>query len=124
MNGFEFKDGCAIFNGQNHSTQRLYKNTDKAFFDENVKALKDAGYVVLLNDTAFLPDGVEATLMAYKDGEYLLVSYYEDTEALNEDWKDAQEEAKELEEEYEDIVCKKSGKMIFVGTKQAVKDAK
>ncbi len=88
------------------------------------KALKDAGYVVVLNDTAFLPDGVEATLMAYKDGEYLLVSYYEDTEDLNEDWKDAQEEAKELEEKYEDIVCKKSGKMIFVGTKQAVKDAK
>ncbi len=94
------------------------------------EALEDAGYAVILNQGggfisgALLPDGVEATLVAYKDGEYLAVSYYEDTEALNEAWEEAQDDAKELEEEYEDIVCKKSGKMIFIGTKQAVKDAK
>lgn len=88
------------------------------------KALEEAGYIVMLNDSAFLPDGVKATLLAYKDGEYLVVSYYDDTEALNEDWEDAQDEAKELEEEYEGVVCKKSGKMIFIGTEQAVKDAK
>ena len=94
------------------------------------EALEDAGYIVVLNtgegfiSGALLPDGVEASLVAYKDGEYLAVSYYDDTEALNEAWKDAKEDAKELEEEYEGIVCKKSGKMIYIGTEQAVKDAK
>jgi hypothetical protein len=92
-------------------------------------ALKDAGYTVVLNDGdgliggALLPDGVEAQLVAYKDGEYIAISYYDDTDALNDAWDEAQDEAKELEEEYEDLVCKKSGKMIYVGTKQAVKDA-
>lgn len=93
-------------------------------------ALKDAGYTVVLNtgdgliSGALLPDGVEAQLVAYKDGEYLAVSYYDDTDALNEAWEKAQDEAEKLEEEYEDLVCKKSGKMIYIGTEQAVKDAK
>ena len=93
-------------------------------------ALKDAGYVVVLNDGegfisgALLPDGVEASLVAYKDGEYIAVSYFEDTKALNEAWDEAKDEAQKLEDEYENIVCKKSGKMIFIGTKQAIKDAK
>ena len=93
-------------------------------------ALEDAGYVVVLNtgdgliSGALLPDGVEATLVAYKSGEYIAISYYEDTKALNEAWEDAKESAQELEDEYEGIVCKKSGKMIYIGTEQAVKDAK
>ena len=89
------------------------------------EALEDAGYIVVLVDSAILlPDGVKASLTAYKDGEYLVVTYYDDKDVLNDAWDKAEDEAKELEEEYEDIVCKKSGKMIFIGTKQAVKDAK
>lgn len=93
-------------------------------------SLKDAGYIVVLNEGgglisgALLPDGVKATLVAYKDGEYLAVSYYDDTKALNEAWENAQDEAEKLEEKYEGVVCKKSGKMIFIGTEQAIKDAK
>lgn len=94
------------------------------------EALEDAGYTVVLNDGGLLgdmalPEGAEATLSAFKgDDEFIMVVYYEDTDALNDAWEEAQEEAEELQEEYEDIVCKKSGKMIYMGTKQAVKDAK
>ena len=35
---------------------------------------------------ALLPDGVEAQLVAYKDGEYIAISYYDDTDALNDAW--------------------------------------
>ena len=95
-------------------------------------ALKDEGYTVVLNDGSALgglgglalPDGVEATLVAYKDGEYIAVSYYDDKDALNKAWEEADESAEELKEKYEDIVCKKSGKMIYIGTKDAIKAAK
>ena len=93
------------------------------------EALEDAGYTVVFNDGGLigdhlLPDGAEATLTAMKgDDEYISIVYYEDAEAANEAWEDAKEDAKELEEEYEDIVYKKSGKIIYIGTKQAVKDA-
>lgn len=90
------------------------------------EALEEAGYEVMLNDSAFNQKDVEATLVAMTlDGEnYLVVVYYEDKDAANEAWDDAQKEAEELEEEYEDIVCKKSGKMIYYGTKDAVKAAR
>ena len=57
MKTFEFKDGCEVFTGQNRSTQRLYRNKDKSFFDENVKALCDCGFEIIkvcgdLNGTA------------------------------------------------------------------------
>ena len=88
-------------------------------------ALEEAGYEVLLNGGAFNKK-VEATLVAMTlDGEnYLVVVYYEDKDAANEAWDDARKEAKELEEEYEDIVCRKSGKIIYYGTKDAVKAAR
>lgn len=88
-------------------------------------ALEEAGYEVLLNGGAFNKK-VEATLVAMTlDGEnYLVVIYYEDKDAANEAWDDARNEAKELAEEYEDIVCRKSGKIIYYGTKDAVKAAR
>ena len=94
------------------------------------EALEEAGYVVVLNDGGalgdhFLPKGVEASLSAFKgDDEFIVIAYYESAEALNEDWDDAKDDANEYADKYEDIVCKKSGKMIFIGTKQAIKDAK
>lgn len=88
------------------------------------KALEDAGYEVILNDK-LLPDGIEAMIIAFKgDDNYIAITYYEDKDALNEAWDEAKDGAKELEEEYKDIVCEKSGKMIYMGTKQAVKDAR
>lgn len=94
--------------------------------DKAKEALEEAGYEVMLNDSALNAKDVEATLIAMtKDGEnYLVVVYYEDKDAANEAWEDAQEDAKELEEEYEDVICKKSGKMIYYGTKEAAKAAR
>ena len=98
--------------------------------DKAKAALEDAGYTVVLNkgegliSGALLPDDVEASLVAYKNGEYIAITYYKEAAGANEAWDEAQEEAKELEDEYEGLVCKKSGKMIYIGTEQAVKDAK
>ena len=88
-------------------------------------ALEEAGYVVVKVDTALLlPDDVEATVLGTTTDNYILITYYKTTDAVKDAWKDAQDEAAKLEEKYENIVCKKSGKMIFIGTEQAVKDAK
>lgn len=93
-------------------------------------ALEDAGYTVILNDggligSVLLPEGVEATLVAMKgDDEYISITYYKDKDALNDAWDKIEDDVKEIKEEYEDVVCKKSGNMIYFGTKQAVKDAR
>ncbi len=89
------------------------------------EALEDNDYTVLLVDSELLlPDDVEATLTAYNGDEYIFITYYEDAEAANEAWEKAEDEAEELKEKYEDLVLKKSGKMIYMGTKEAVKAAK
>lgn len=94
------------------------------------EALEDAGYTVIFNDGGFLgdlamPKGAEATITAVKgDDEYISIVYYEDKDALNEAWEDVKEDAEKLQGKYEDIVYKKSGNMIYIGTKQAVKDAR
>ena len=88
-------------------------------------ALEENGYLVVKVDTAILlPDDVEATVLGTTDENYILITYYETSDAAEAAWEKAQEDAKELEDEYENIVCKKSGKMIYIGTEQAVKDAK
>ena len=98
--------------------------------DKAKAALEEAGYTVVLNKGegliggALLPNDVEASLVAYKNGEYIAITYYKEAAGANEAWDEAQEDAKELEDEYEGLVCKKSGKMIYIGTEQAVKDAK
>ena len=89
------------------------------------KALEDNGYVVVKVDTAILlPKDVEATVLGTTTENYILITYYKTTDAVKDAWEKAQEEAEKLEEKYENVVCKKSGKMIFIGTAQAVKDAK
>lgn len=50
MSNFEFKSGCEIFHGQNNSTQRLYRNANKGFFEQNLKALCNAGYSEYYNE--------------------------------------------------------------------------
>ncbi len=96
-------------------------------------ALKDAGYSVIYNDGSVgiggisistLPEGVEASIIATKgDDNYIVITYYKEASDANDAWEEAEKEAEELKEKYEDIVCKKSGKMIYLGTKEAVKAA-
>lgn len=99
------------------------KNPEKA-----KEALEDAGYTVTLVDSALGFEGIEKYLTAFKmsedmsDMEMITIYYFEDSAAAKDAWEDIQKEAEELDEE--DLVIKKSGKMIYAGTKEAVKAAK
>ena len=103
--------------------------------DKAEKSLEKAGYEV-----AHADDKVEAALMggwydgctdvilASKDDDGIYIWYFEDKDSANDAWEKIEKFAEEMNEEAEeddlDIVCKKSGKVIYLGTKQAIKDAK
>jgi len=99
------------------------KNPEKA-----KEALEDAGYTVTLVDSFAGFEGIEKYLTAFKmsedmsDMEMITIYYFEDSAAAKDAWEDIQKEAEELDDE--DLVIKKSGKMIYAGTKEAVKAAK
>jgi sugar phosphate isomerase/epimerase len=102
-----------------------------------VTALEEAGYTVTTLDKG-LPEGYEATVTGVKldleneKADFIVITYYSDKEVLNAEWDEAQETLEEGKEamaelygvEKDDIVVKKSGMMIYVGTKDAVKAAK
>ena len=59
------------------------------------------------------------------DGEHVTILYFEDYAAANDQWEDTKEYAdKEKKDEDSDWVVKKSGNMIYFGTKAGVKAAK
>ena len=99
------------------------------------EALEDADYDVLYASNAleatFLGawyDGCEAAIFANNDDDAIWIWYFEETDDADDAWEKIEDFAEELkeeaEEENEDIVVKKSGKMIYIGTKDAVKAAK
>lgn len=101
------------------------------------EALEDADYeVVHANNAAeafFLGgwyDGCEDVILAIneEEEELIYIWYFEEKDDAEDAWEDIEEFAEELKEEAEeediDLVVKKSGKMIYVGTKKAVKAAK
>ena len=98
------------------------------------KALEDADYeVMLIDDKDALKytgvDGLTAYLSAMnEDGEGIMIYYFEDKDAANDAWEDiekaAEEMAEEAEEDDPEITWKKSGSMIWIGTKAAIKAAK
>ena len=108
--------------------------------DDAKDALEDAGYEVEMQDGDLLKgfaelagiDGLVAMVEAAHedDEEGIVIFYFEESkdakEAFESDYM--QDMIEELEEEAEDedmdVVIKQSGKMIWFGTKQAVKDAK
>lgn len=101
--------------------------------DKAAKALEDADYIVVKADdkvslALYETMGVkklECVITAYnEDEEGIVIFYFEDKAAANDAWETIEEEAKEATKDEEDIVIKKSGKMIYYGTKQAIKDAK
>ncbi|MBE6583355.1 MAG: hypothetical protein E7649_00045 [Ruminococcaceae bacterium] len=99
--------------------------------DKAAEALEDAGYTVMKVDdeTALAFSGLKGLTCAInavnlEEEEAIIIYYFEDTEAANEAWEDVEKMAKEEMEEDEDYVIKKSGKMIYFGTKEAVKAAK
>ncbi len=104
--------------------------------DDAEKALKDNGYTVVRIDNSgigaiglavFTAVGIEdiETVITGTDGdEAITIFYFEDAEAANEQWEDVQEWSADEKDEDSDWVLKKSGKMIYAGTKEAVKAAK
>ena len=98
------------------------------------EALKDNDYDVLVVDEkvalAFYGlDNLECVITASSEEDEddgIIIFYFEE----KEDAKDAfdseifEELAEEAKEEMDDVVVKQSGKMIYIGTKNAVKAAK
>mgnify|MGYP003304130429 CR=1 FL=1 len=97
-------------------------------------ALEDKDYAVtLIDDEDMLKysgmDGLKAVLTAFnEDDEAIMIYYFDSAKDAKEAWEDFEDDIEEMKEEAEEadkkVVAKRSGKMIYVGTKQAVKDAR
>ena len=106
--------------------------------DDALAALKDNGINWAGKDTLLIPlalkalgvDGIDCVVSGTGkiDDEYAHVTiiYFEEKDDANDAWDKVQEYAdKEKDDEAGDNwVCKKSGKMIYYGTKEAIKAAK
>ena len=100
--------------------------------DKAEKALEKKGYEVSVIDTdALLPDGVEAILNAHKgsgdDGERVAIYYFETAKDAKEFYDESKDKLEEMKEAYKDedikFVYGKSGKVVYAGTKKAVRAA-
>lgn len=104
--------------------------------DKARKALEDNGYAVTKVNPNVSLGGIEINLnkdvewivsgTKVKDEEHVTIYYYKTAKAASEAWDEMQKEAdkKQGDEEDSDWVCEKSGKMIYFGTKDAVKAAR
>ena len=96
------------------------------------EALEENDYKVTLIDGTLaeaMYKGLDSYIAAYKDEDNAVVIYYfDDKDTANEAWEDIEKDVEELKEEVKEkdveIVAKKSGKMIYFGSKDAVKAAK
>ena len=94
--------------------------------------LEDAGYTVYLEELDEADDdGMVANVYATKDdGNYITIAYYEDSASAKEAFKEVEEQVEAAQEALEamgvefELVAKQSGKMVWMGTKDAVKAAK
>lgn len=100
--------------------------------DKAEKALDEAGYMVAKIDNEIAVaaagkslgvDDLECVVTALADEEAVAIYYFEEADDAKEAFKVIKEKAEKQEEEY-DVVVKRSGKMVYMGTKQAIKDAK
>ena len=107
--------------------------------DDALAALKENGVTWAAKDNTVLPgvykllgvDDVECVVSGTGkiDGEYAHVTiiYFEEKDDANDAWekiqKESEDDKKDADEDSE-WVCKKSGKMIYYGTKEAINAAK
>ncbi len=104
--------------------------------DKAEKALKDNGYVVVRIDneglgalglavfTAAGIDGIETAITATNDeGESVTIFYFGESADANDVWEAVQEYSDGEKDDESDWVIKKSGKMIYFGTKAGAKAA-
>ena len=89
-------------------------------------ALEEAGYVVV--STPSLIDGCTEVVRGIAAKEYIKIYYFESTEKANAAYEKVEElydeDEDEEEEDDSEWVFKKSGKIIYYGTKNAVKAAR
>ena len=92
-------------------------------------ALLENGYNVVLIDNG-LPEGYAASLEAVKGQDFILITYYSDEKLLETEWAGVQGSLEAIRSNHasivgadiEDVIIKKHGKMVFIGTNQAIKD--
>ena len=97
--------------------------------DKAVEALKENDYVAEKIDSklgllvfSWAGDGLECVVTGLdKDLEGVTIFYYESADAANNAWEKVEEHESDKDDDY---VLKKSGKMIYVGTAEAIKAAK
>jgi len=107
--------------------------------DKALEALEDNGVKWAAKDDTILPgilalggiEGVDCVVSGTGkiDDEYahITIIYFEEAEDAKNEWEDVQEYAEEEKDDDakdSEWVCKKSGKMIYFGTKNAVAAAK
>jgi len=107
--------------------------------DKALDALKDNGVDWAIKDDTLTPgllalagiEGVDCVVSGTGeiDDEYahITIIYFEEAEDAKNEWEDVQEYAEEEKDDDakdSEWVCKKSGKMIYFGTKNAVAAAK
>lgn len=105
--------------------------------DKALDALKENGIDWAAKDTLVIPtalkllgvDGIDSVVSGTGkiDDEFAHVTiiYFEDKDDANDAWEKVQKYSDEKkDDEAEDWVCKKSGKMIYFGTENAIKAAR
>jgi len=96
------------------------------------KALEDADYIVELEDEFDEDSKLEAAIEAYsEDGKNLIeIYYFADAKDAKEAYDEAKENLDDMKELYKELGIEaeielgKSGKMVWMGTKDAIKAAK
>ncbi len=105
--------------------------------DKALDALKDNGVTWAIKDDTVTPgllkmggiDGVDCVVSGTGkiDDEYahITIIYFDEVKNANDAWEDIQDRAEDDKKDAEDSewVVKKSGKMIYYGTKNAIKAA-
>ena len=105
--------------------------------DDALAALKDNGITWAGKDAVAIPlalkvlgvDGIDTVVTGTgeidEEFAHVTIIYFEEKDDANDAWEKVQEYADdERDDEASDWVCKKSGKMIYYGTKAAIKAAK
>ena len=93
-------------------------------------ALKEAGYqVVLMENEKADEEGCVATIVASKGlTDTIVIAYYDTAANAKAAYAEAEKAYETAKAAYEalgiDYVCKRSGKIVYMGTKDAVKAAK
>ena len=115
---------CALM-GPNADPEKAEKSLEKKGYTVDVADDKvSLGLVALSTGLSDLECVITAFNKEDKD-DAVMIYYFEDKEVADEAWEKYFEKAAEkVKEENEDVIDKKSGKMIWVGTKAAINAAR